>query len=261
MNRLLAHGVARIVAVWAIAEALGSQRYQQLEGPESFDLRRLFAGCDYEILPDAFDASAGGFGPAHERLIDYYHRHFDPDGSMSFPVAAGFCFGCATSPKFVRNHTLYEHMFGNELAERTPVYLPVASAYRELFRFVSDAVFEQENPIPDSLRPPADPEACFEAPFSDWCRGFAASQPLVAPGWEEHLAGHPALRERYRAIADTLRFFGGRDQAQALLGESATAETVEAAARRARADLDDAIPRLFRLAHPITTGENRDKAD
>lgn len=259
MERMLAAGLERVVAVWAMAEAMSSQHYKQLErtaGPgdtaASLDIGRLFEDCDVSILPAAFQASAGGFGPAHQQVIDYYHRHYDSGGSMSFPVAAGFCFGCAASPKFVRNHTLYEHMYGNGIAEDTPVYLPVAAAYHELFRFVSDAVFEGDDPIPPAVRPPPDPEACFESPFSDWCKGFVATRPVVAAGWESHLAGHPGLQAEYRTIVDTLRFFASREEAQGILDRGSGSESLAAATPRMHAGLADAIRRLFQLAHPIT---------
>lgn len=255
LQRMHAAGVERIVAVWAMAEAMGSLLYRQMESEagredaEGFDIGRLFDQCDVDILPAAFEASAGGFGPAHERVIDYYHRHFDPDGAMPFAVAAGFCFGCAASPKFVRNHTLYEHMYGNEIADETPVYLPVADAYRELFRYVSDAVFEQDNPIPPAARPPADPQAAFDSAFSDWCKGFAATRPVVTPGWESHLAGHPELHAEYLQIVDNLRFFASRAEARDVIGGSD--EDLATAVDRMHARLSDAIRRLFLLAHPI----------
>lgn len=262
MENLLARGVERMVALWAMAETLGSQRYKQLErkareteGRQGFDIQHLFDEDDLAILPSAFEASAGGFGPAHETVIDYYHRHFDPDGSMPFAVAAGFCFGCAASPKFVRNHTLYQHMFGNEIADATPVYLPVADAYRELFRFVSDAVFEQDDPIPPSVRPPANPARCFDSSFGDWSRGFMATRPVVAAGWEEHLAEHPALYEEYLGIVDTLSFFASRDDARRSVENSLGNEDLETVGRRIHAELDGSIRRLFELAHPITTGQ------
>ncbi|MEE4303493.1 MAG: hypothetical protein V2J19_05005 [Wenzhouxiangella sp.] len=258
LGRLLERGVERVVAVWALAEAMNSQQYRQLsqsppsgDRPSAFEIERLFDERDLDILPAAFEAATGGFGPAHEKVIDYYHRRFDPDGSMPFAVAAGFCFGCATAPKFVRNHVLYEHMYGNHVSERAPVYLPVADAYRELFRFVSDAVFEQGDPIPPSVRPPEDPEACFTSSFSDWCKGFRATHPVVAQGWEAHLAGHPKLYAEYLAIVDSLRFFADEDEAirihEAVAGESSLQSTVE----RMHAGLVDAIQRLFGLAHPV----------
>jgi hypothetical protein len=258
MDRLRAEGVERLVALWAVAEALSSERYQRLErmarqgeDVDSFDVGRLFEPCDSDILPAAFEAAAGGFGAAHETVIDYYHTRFDPEGSMPFAQAAGFCFGCAASPRFIRNHTLYEHMFGNEVAEETPVYLPVADAYRELFRFVSDAVFEQDDPIPPSVRPPRDPQACFDSTFSEWCRGFIATQPVVAPGWEGHLADHPGLNAEYLAIVDTLRFFASREEAERVLAATPGTESLEAAIPRMHAALGPAIRRLFRLAHPV----------
>ncbi|RFF27049.1 MULTISPECIES: hypothetical protein [unclassified Wenzhouxiangella] len=258
MERLQGAGVERLVALWAVAEALGSQQYKQLErmardGHDTahFDVGRLFEACDTSILPAAFEASAGGFGPSHEKVIDYYHRHYDPEGSLPFAPAAGFCFGCATAPKFVRNHTLYEHMYGNEIADKTPVYLPVADAYRELFRYVSDAVFEQDVPIPPSVRPPDDPQTCFDSSFSDWCKGFIATRPVVASGWEAHLAEHPRLHAEYLAIVDSLSFFAARDQAQAISRTRFGQESFESACRRVHAGLNDSIQRLFLLAHPI----------
>lgn len=258
MERMLAAGVARVVALWAMAETMSSPRYKHLErlaqnsdSPETFDIQRLFDECDSAILPAAFEASAGGFGPSHEKVIDYYHRHHDPDGSMPFATAAGFSFGCAASPKFVRNHTLYEHMYGNEITGQTPSYLPVADAYRELFRFVSDAVFEQEDPIPPSVRPPAEADRCFESPFSDWCKGFRATQTVVAPGWEEHLAGHPGRYAAYLEIVDTLRFFASPDEARKIVETGPKGEDVSTASRRVHAGLGDAIRRLFLLAHPV----------
>ncbi|WP_376696295.1 hypothetical protein [Wenzhouxiangella sp. EGI_FJ10305] len=258
LERMLDAGVERIVALWAMAEAVGSERYKQLErmsrateSPESFDIGRLFEDCDTAILPAAFEASAGGFGPSHEQVIDYYHRHYDPEGSLPFASAAGFCFGCATAPKFVRNHTLYEYMYGNEIADETPVYLPVADAYRELFRYVSDAVFEQDDPIPPSVRPPDDPDACFDSSFSDWCKGFIATRPVVAPGWEAHLAGHPGLHAEYLAIVDTLSFFADREQGRAICQSRFGQESFESACHRVHAGLNDSIQRLFLLAHPV----------
>jgi hypothetical protein len=127
----------------------------------------------------------------------------------------------------------------------------VADAYRELFRFVSDAVFEQGDPIPPSVRPPEDPEACFTSSFSDWGKGFRATHPVVAQGWEAHLAGHPKLYAEYLAIVDSLRFFADEDEAirihEAVAGESSLQSTVE----RMHAGLVDAIQRLFGLAHPV----------
>lgn len=264
MDRMLAADVERMVAIWAMAETMSSSRYQQLERlaqdaehPGSFDIRRLFDECDADILPAAFEASTGGFGPSHEKVIDYYHCHYDPQGSMPFAVAAGFCFGCAASPKFVRNHTLYGHIYGNEIVEHTPPYLPVADAYRELFRFVSDAVFEQDDPIPPAVRPPARPEECFDSPFSGWCQGFLATQPIVAPGWETHLGGYPALHAQYLEIVDTLRFFAGPDEARRILeARSATEEDFSTASRRMHAGLGDSIRRLFLLAHPVMDHES-----
>lgn len=263
MQRMLDTGLERIVALWAVAEVLGSERFRQLDrrhrddDSEPFDVQTMFDEDDADILPAAFEASAGGFGPSHKRVIDYYRKHYDPEGAMPFAIAAGFCFGCAASPQFVRNQTLYEYMFGNEIAEETPAYLPVADAYRELFRFVSDAVFEQDDPIPGPAHPPSDPESCFDSPFSDWCRGFIASEAVVAAGWEAHLSGHPDLRAEYDDIVDTLRFFADRDQAQKILDAASSNEDLTAAARRIHRTLETAIRRLFRLAQPITDLEKR----
>lgn len=258
MDRMIAADVERVVAIWAMAETMSGPRYKQLERQAqdsddsgAFDIQRLFAECDAAILPAAFEASAGGFGPSHEKVIDYYHRHYDPDGSMPFAAAAGFCFGCAAAPKFVRNHTLYEHMYGNVIADETPAYLPVADAYRELFRFVSDAVFEHDDPIPPTVRPPAKAEECFDSPFSDWCKGFVATQPVVAPGWEAHLSGHPALYAEYLEIIDTLRFFAGPEEARRILEGRRDSEELSTASRRMHAGLGDAVRRLFLLAHPV----------
>lgn len=266
MTRLRHDGIDRVVALWALAEALGSHRYEAMGReanrsgrPEVFDIERLFDQRDIEILPAAFEVSAGGFGPSHQVVIDYYHHQHDPDGSMPFAVAAGFCFGCAASPKFIRNHTLYEHMYGNRIAESTPFYLPVADAYRELFRYVSDAVFEHEDPIPPAVRPPTDPEACFDSPFGDWCRGFLATRPVVAPGWESHLSDQPTLIAEYREIVDTLGFFAGRERARAIIETRGIDEDHTAAGARMHAGLSDAIRRLFRLAHPVV--EREDSAD
>jgi hypothetical protein len=258
MQRMRDAGLERIVALWAVAEILGSQRFRQLErqhgtdGNESLDVQDMFDEHDAAILPAAFEASAGGFGPAHQQVIDYYRQHYDPEGAMGFAVAAGFSFGCAASPQFVRNQTLYEHMFGNEIVDATPAYLPVADAYRELFRFVSDAVFEQDDPVPEPVRPPSDAESCFDSPFSDWCKGFVASEPVVATGWEAHLSGHPDLHAEYRRIVDTLRFFADREQARDIVDTGSGDESLPGAARRVHAALGDAIRRLFRLAQPIT---------
>ncbi|WP_376691257.1 UPF0149 family protein [Wenzhouxiangella sp. EGI_FJ10409] len=263
MARLREAGIDRVVALWAMAEAVGSRQYDELGRearrsgrPEIFDIERLFDQADTAILPAAFEVSAGGFGPSHQTVIDYYHRHHDPEGAMPFAEAAGFCFGCAASPKFIRNHTLYEHMYGNRVADSAPFYLPVADAYRELFRFVSDAVFEQDDPIPPAVRPPAEPEACFDLAFAGWCRGFLATQPVVAPGWESHLSGHPDLHAEYLETIATLSFFAGRDQARAILRERGNGDDLAEAARRMHAGLADAIRRLFRLAHPIMERED-----
>jgi len=257
MQRMLDVGQERIVALWAVAEILGSQRFRQLErrhkndDTEPFDVQGMFDERDADILPAAFEVSAGGFGPAHKRVIDYYRQHYDPERAMPFAVAAGFSFGCAASPQFVRNQTLYEYMFGNDIIDVTPAYLPVADAYRELFRFVSDAVFEQDDPIPDPVRPPSDSESCFDSPFSDWCKGFVASEPVVTTGWEAHLSGRPDLHAEYRRIFDTLRFFADREQARGILEANSPGEDLPAASRRMHADLGDAVRRLFLLAHPV----------
>ena len=262
MARLRDTGIDRVVALWALAEAMGSHQYEAMGReakragrPEAFDIERLLDRCDIDILPAAFEVSMGGFGPSHQTVIDYYHRQHDPDGSMPFAVAAGFCFGCAASPKFIRNHTLYEQMYGNQVAESTPFYLPVADAYRELFRYVSDAVFEHEDPIPPAVRPPTEPEACFDSPFGGWCRGFLATQPVVAPGWESHLSDRPSLNSEYLEIVDTLGFFAGPERARVILDSRDSDEDLTQAGRRMHAALAHAIRRLFLLAHPFMERE------
>lgn len=251
IGRLLESGVDRTIAVWATSELVPIDD-RDGQGVPADAVDALLDPASIRILPAAFEALQVGLSPAHLDVISHYHERFDPDGSMSVATAAGFCFGCAASPKFVRNHVLHRHFFGGEPHRDTPTWLPAVHAYEELFRFVSDAVFEQDSPMVPGAEPPEEAMACFDATFSHWCRGFLQAGAVVEESWISHLEQQPGLWAEYTDTVDTLSFFAGRSHAQSLIESGSGNDAhLEEAARKRRARLEAAATRLFVLAQPV----------
>ena len=247
LTRMVDAGIDRTVAVWALAGASGSQRFRQLTrvarrpaSPLVFGSERLFDERDLSILPAAFEAGRRGFGPAHEAVIEHYRRYYASDEAMNVATAAGFCFGHAASPGLHRTGEEREaFLFGGDISEEAPFYLPVMQAYGELNEYVLDSLFGQVNPIPPSCRPPERPEACFESAFSDWCRGLTISLEVRTGDWASHLHAHPSLQADYETTVDTLTLFASRHRATAILGRRAPSnESFAAATTRLHASIE-----------------------
>jgi hypothetical protein len=258
IGRLIETGIERTTAVWATSELVSID--DDPNGPPvPPGIEQLLEPTAIEILPAAYEAWQVGLNPAHLAVIAHYNLYLDPQSSMTVATAAGFCFGCAASPKFVRNHVLHQHFLGGELHTDAAEWLPVIHAYDELFRYVSDAVFEQTDPIPPDVRPPVEAMACFDSSFSDWCKGFLQAGPVVEDAWISHLDRHPRLWADYTDTVDTIGFFASREHANKVIASSSSPDVpLEEAGRKRRAGLEAAATRLFVLAQPVLDQDDAD---
>ncbi|WP_376691254.1 UPF0149 family protein [Wenzhouxiangella sp. EGI_FJ10409] len=253
-DRILASGVARTVAVWALAEVGGSRAFEQLNrvgrkaAPgEVFGTERLLDEDDIAILPAAFEAGrARMFTPAHEAVIEHYCRHHAEPSAMKLATAAGFCFGCAAAPTLVTGSVRSEYLFGGYQALDAPAYLPVIDAYQSLCERVSEALFEGADPIPASCKPGAEAEDGLEPPFSDWCRGLLSALRLLEPQWRRHLEKHPELRADWQERAAILTRFADPEPAGHSAPSALPHEDIPL-----EATIRNATRRLHLLAHPI----------
>lgn len=251
IERMRHGGLSRTVAIWALCTLREGQRYRQhcrvlrrddaISRADRFSMQALLDERDFAILPAAFQAGGGDhFGPSHVAVIAHHHRYYAAGSAMDVAEAAGFCFGVAASPRRLSPTAREAHLLGTSDLTHAPPYLPVGQAFDRLDRWVSDALFDGRDPIPDFCRPrmgAVAPKSCI-----DWSRGVERALAVTAADWRRHLEDWSGLRERLEASTATLTWFAGA-------GSEHTSRVHSC--QPSHAEMASAARRLFRLAHPV----------
>ncbi|NBB93726.1 MAG: hypothetical protein GVY32_11220 [Gammaproteobacteria bacterium] len=261
VGRMLDAGLSRTVAIWALCTLAGGEIFRQHArmtrqspaGSRLTGLEGLFDERDFSILPSAFQAAGStGFGAAHAAVIAHHQLHYARGASMGPAEAAGFCLGLAASPRTMPLSEHSEHLLGKPGRAETPAYLPVLEACGRLFQWISDALFEDRDPIPDF---------CLGPNRESWSRGLRRAMTITRGDWDHHLAAYPALRADYADTVDFLTVFAEREHASDIIGRGEPrAVSPGEEALRATAEMSAAARRLFYLAHPPLLTARTDSA-
>lgn len=232
LDRLLADGLDRMRAVFAIAGVLSDQIKAILVEEREYDaarVERALRKLDAAALRAAGDPRAAVRGSAlprfeerHRRVLVEFGQRYAGRQAWGFAETAGFMLAVAACPEMVKPPEWLAVVRGRAKFADDDEAEAVTEAQYALMKWVDGCIGSGDTPIPESCRPPSEPMQILEQEneFSGWCRGVTAGHQWLQEGWDTYIDEDSDDDLALGAALTIFSFFSSREMAEFIVEES-----------------------------------------